>query len=100
RVIGSANDYRTNLKPWVYLSTDGGSAWTNYQVQPVSSTLYYGDPGMAFGHAGNAYFSYLGYQALCTAAGGMYISHSSDAGASFTPPYQLAPNVNVGQLAL
>ena len=98
RVIAAANDYRANLQPWVYLSTDGGTSWSNYQV-PGTTSLYYGDPAMAFGPDNNkAYFSYLGYTAICNAAGGMYVSRSDDAGSAFTPPLQLAANTNDGQI--
>jgi hypothetical protein len=99
RVIVSANDYRTNLKPWVYLSTDGGTTFTNYQV-PGTTNLFYGDPAMAFGRGGNAYFTYLGYQSICDEAGGMYASRSTDSGTSFSAPIQLAPNMNNGTIAV
>src|SRR5438105_4028888 len=47
RVITSANDYRAGLQPWVYLSTDAGANWVNYQV-PGTESLYYGHPSIAF----------------------------------------------------
>jgi hypothetical protein len=96
QIIGSGNDYRANLQPWVYLSTDGGTVWTNYQV-PGTSSLFYGDPAMAFGTGGRAYFSYLGYQQVCAGAGGMYVSRSTDAGAAFSAPITLAINHHDGQ---
>ncbi|MGI8586155.1 MAG: Kelch repeat-containing protein [Chloroflexia bacterium] len=99
RVIASANDYRCNLCPEVYLSSSGGTTWANYPVPGVTG-LYYGDPAMTFDHGGHAYFGYLGYQAICTAAGGMYVSRSTDAGASFSAPLQLAANTNNGQIAV
>ena len=98
-VIVSANDYRANLKPWVYRSTDGGTSWVNYQVTGTTS-LFYGDPAMAFDHGGYAYFSYLGYTGICQPAGGMYVSSSSDAGATFSAPYQLAANFLGGGIAV
>jgi hypothetical protein len=98
RVIASANDYRANLKPWVYLSTNGGTNWTNYQV-PGTSNLFYGDPAMAFGPDHNkAYFSYLGYTSICSPMGGMYVSRSDDAGSTFTPPTLLLANTTDGQV--
>jgi len=99
RVIASANDYRNGLKPWVYLSTDAGTSWTNYQV-PGLQNLNYGDPAMAFGRSNHAYFTYLGYQSVCGGAGGMYVSHSSDGGTTFSTPYQLAANSNTGGVAV
>ena len=98
-VIVSANDYRTNLKPWVYASSDGGTTFVNYQV-PGTVSLFYGDPAMAFGRGGNAYFTYLGYQSICGGAGGMYASRSTDAGATFSAPIQLAANLNNGTIAV
>ncbi|HKP52205.1 MAG TPA: S-layer homology domain-containing protein [Chloroflexia bacterium] len=99
RVIASANDYRANLKPWVYLSTNGGTTWTNYQV-PGTTGLFYGDPAMAYGpDNGKAYFSYLGYAAICTPEGGMYVSRSDNAGDTFSAPILLAANVNIGPFA-
>lgn len=100
RVIASANDYRANLQPWVYLSTNGGAAWTNYQVPGTSNSLYYGDPAMAFGTGNYAYFAYLGYQGICSAPGGMYVSRSTDGGSTFSPPIQVAQNSNNGQVAV
>jgi hypothetical protein len=99
RVIASANDYRAGLRPYVYLSTNGGVAWTNYQV-PGASGLNYGDPAMTFGTGGYAYFGYLGYQSICSPLGGMYVSRSTDAGATFSPPLQLAQNSNNGAIAV
>ena len=98
-VIASANDYRAGLKPEVYRSSDGGTTWVNYQVGGTSS-LYYGDPAMAFDHGNHAYFSYLGYTAVCTSNGGMYVSNSSDAGATFSAPVQLAANSVNGSTAI
>jgi hypothetical protein len=101
RLIASANDYRCNLCPYVYLSTNGGANWTNYPVAGASSSLLYGDPAMAFGAGGNAYFGYLGYAGtLCSGQGGMYVSRSTDAGASFSPPTQLAANNPGGAYAI
>ena len=99
RVIASANDYRAGLRPYVYLSTSGGTAWTNYQV-PGTTALNYGDPAMTFGTGGYAYFGYLGYQSICSPLGGMYVSRSTDAGATFSPPLQLAQNSNNGAIAV
>jgi len=93
QVIASANDYRANLQPWVYVSSNGGSTWANYQV-PGTSGFYYGDPAMAFGTGNRAYFSYLGYNQVCGGGGGMYVSRSTDSGATFSTPMQLAPNTH------
>ncbi len=98
-VIVSANDYRANLKPWVYASSDGGTTFVNYQV-PGTVSLFYGDPAMAFGRGGNAYFTYLGYQSICGGQGGMYASRSTNAGATFSAPIQLAANLNNGTIAV
>lgn len=98
-VIGSANDYRASLQPWVYRSTDGGTTWVNYQV-PGTTSLFYGDPAVAFDHNSRAYFSYLGYTAICAPQGGMYVSRSTDAGATFTPPLTLALNSVGGPIAI
>jgi len=90
-IIGSANDYRANLKPELYRTTDGGTTWANYQV-PGAGTLFYGDPAVTSDHNNYSYFSYLGYTSLCSGLGGMYASHSTDAGATMSPPIQLAAN--------
>ncbi len=94
-VIASANDYRCGLCAYVYRSTDGGSTWVNTPV-PGATGLSYGDPAMAFGSGGFATFGYLGYTSLCSPTGGMYVSTSTDAGATFTAPYRLAANTNNG----
>ncbi len=91
RIIASANDYRANLQPWVYSSSDGGTNWTNYQV-PGTTSLYYGDPAMAFGTGNKAYFSYLGYQTVCGGGGGMYVSRTTDGGTTFSAPIPFASN--------
>src|SRR4051794_32848819 len=85
RVIASANDYRANLQPWVYLSTNGGAVWTNYQVPGTSNGLFYGDPSMTFGTGSYAYFGYLGYQAKCGGAGGLDVSRRPEAGTTVDP---------------
>jgi hypothetical protein len=90
-IIGSANDYRNNLKPEVYRTTDGGTTWVDYQV-PGAGALYYGDPAVTSDHNNYSYFSYLGYTSLCSGQGGMYASRSTDAGATMSPPIQLAAN--------
>ncbi|MEO5952705.1 MAG: exo-alpha-sialidase, partial [Chloroflexia bacterium] len=77
------------------LSTNGGTNWTNYQVAGTGG-LFYGDPAMTFDHGGYAYFSFLGYSAICTPQGGMYVSRSTDSGATFLPPVQLAQNTGGG----
>ncbi|HMA35486.1 MAG TPA: sialidase family protein, partial [Chloroflexia bacterium] len=100
RVIAAANDYRCNLCPYVYLSTNSGTAWTNYPV-PGAGSLFYGDPAMTFGTGSNAYFGYLGYAgSACGGGGGMYNSRSTDAGLTFSPPLQLAANSNNGTIAV
>jgi len=42
RVLASANDYRCGLCPYVYLSTNSGTNWTNYPV-PGAGGLAYGE---------------------------------------------------------
>jgi hypothetical protein len=98
-IIGSANDYRASLKPEVYRTTDGGTSWVNYQVPGVTS-LYYGDPAVTTDHNNYSYFSYLGYTAICAAQGGMYVSRSTDAGATMSAPIQFAANTVVGSTAI
>jgi hypothetical protein len=99
RVIASANDYRSSLQPEVYLSTNGGTTWTNYQV-PGTQSIFYGDPAMTFGTGNHAYFGYLGYTAICQNVGGMYVSRSTDAGTTFSAPILLASNAFSGSLAI
>ncbi len=99
RVIAGANDYRANLKPYIYYSTDGGDTWVNYAV-PGTHSIYYGDPAMAFDRGGYAYFSNLGYINVCDPSGGMYVSNSTDFGASFSEPITVATNFVGGGLAI
>src|SRR4051812_38455100 len=61
RVLVSANDYRTNLFPEVYLSSDGGGTWSAYLPGNLTNQLYYGNPALAFGHNSLAYLGYYGY---------------------------------------
>ncbi|HUS14694.1 MAG TPA: S-layer homology domain-containing protein [Chloroflexia bacterium] len=100
RVIASANDYRCGLCPYVYLSTNGGTNWTNYAV-PGTGGLSYGDPAMAFGRGGAAYFSFLGYTgSVCSGGGGMFTARSTDAGLTFSAPVMLASNSITGSVAI
>ena len=98
-IIGSANDYRASLKPEIYRTTDGGTTWLDYQV-PGATSLFYGDPAVTFDHNNYSYFSYLGYTAICAAQGGMYVSRSTDAGATMSAPIQLAVNSVGGSTAI
>lgn len=103
-VIIGANDYR-NLTPWIYRSTDGGTSWVNFQPPVIQQDVYYGDPTVAFGAPGHVYYGIMGSRATgetCDGTGGIYVLHSTAAGAegTFSLPAEITSNSNDGQIAI
>ncbi len=85
----SANDYSTG-PPRVgwYHSSNGGVTWTE-GVQTNTNTGSSGDPAMAFGANGHAYFAYLAFNGEFSAGGGIGFMRSTNGGATWSNNIQV-----------
>ncbi len=80
----SANDYSTGppRAGW-YHSSDGGTTWTE-GVEVNTGTANSGDPAMAFGDNGHAYYAYIAFNGINLAGGGVGFIRSTDGGANWS----------------
>jgi hypothetical protein len=102
-LIAGANDYRvccdfTGLNDgtgWAYYSTDGGATWGNVQVPGLTAETggqgnfklmdSAGDPVMAFGPDGTAYYVNIVFSRVSPASG-IAVSSSTDGGKTWSAP--------------
>jgi len=90
-VAWMAADLSTNFKVAIKSKTsfDGGATWGNQFIQPHQGpTLHSADVSMAFHHNGTLYLSYVDYHEALD-SGGVYITHSTDGGISWSAPTQV-----------
>lgn len=83
-----ALDLSTGLKSTIKskVSFDGGQTWGNTYNHPhMYSTWKSADPSMAFRKNGTVYLSYIDYRESPD-SGGVYITHSSNGGISWSAP--------------
>lgn len=93
-VLVAAKDWRTGPKQvWYYRSTDGGRTWLDGNADTGASELpNASDPVLAFDATGTAYLSYIGYNQNDLSVGGIFVSHSTNAGQSWEKPVLVAAN--------
>lgn len=93
-VLAAAKDWRTGPKQvWYYRSTDGGKTWADGHVSDTPSELpNQSDPAIYFDAAGTAYMSFLGYNQNDFTIGGLFITKSTDAGATWQRPVLVSAN--------
>jgi hypothetical protein len=93
-VLSAAKDWRTGPKQvWPYRSTDGGKTWVDGQVGSFPTELpNQSDPVVAFDGDGSAYLSVIGYNQNDFSIGGIFVSHSNDAGATWQNPALVTPH--------
>ena len=102
-LVAGANDYRvccdfTGLNDatgWAYYSTDGGATWKNVQLPGLTAETgaeanlkridSAGDPVVAFGPDGTAYYSNIVFSRV-TPVSGVVVSTSTDGGKSWSEP--------------
>jgi hypothetical protein len=102
-VIAGANDYRvccdfTGLNDatgWAYFSFDGGTTWGNVQVPgltaetgatgPLKKFDSAGDPVMAFGSDGTAYYANIAFSRVSPVSG-IIVSRSTNGGQTWSAP--------------
>jgi len=102
-LVAGANDYRvccdfTGLNDatgWAYYSTDGGATWKNVQLPGLTAETgaeanlkridSAGDPVVAFGPDGTAYYSNIVFSRV-TSVSGVVVSTSTDGGKSWSEP--------------
>lgn len=85
--VDASTNYRVSIK--TKTSFDGGATWGNPHVQPhFGHTWYSADVSMQFRNNGTLYLSYIDYHEAPD-SGGVYITHSTDGGISWTAPTQV-----------
>jgi hypothetical protein len=97
-VITSANDYRFGFQEFVYVSMDGGNSFTDVLLPgwdaatggtgQFTHVAAGGDPVLAFGRDGTAYFLALVYDFSFTnhTPSGVAVASSHDGGATWSTP--------------
>jgi hypothetical protein len=112
-IIAGANDYRVccdfqglndATAAFAYVSTDGGAHWQNVTVPGLTAETggtgnfkrvdAAGDPSMAFGPDGTAYYANLVFSRV-SAASGIAVSVSHDGGHTWGPPNMVSYNEGV-----
>jgi len=106
-LIAGANDYRVccdftalnDATGWAYFSKDGGATWGNVQLpgltaQTAGSGTFKkvdsaGDPVVAFGPDGTAYYANIVFSRVSPASG-IVMSTSKDGGATWSQPNMVA----------
>jgi hypothetical protein len=93
-ILAAAKDWRTGPKQvWDYRSTDGGSTWTDGYPNLLPSELpNQSDPVIAFDTSSSAYLAELGYNQSDFSVGGVFVSRTSDMGASWQPAVLVSAN--------
>jgi len=102
-LIAGANDYRVccdftglnDATAWAYSSFDGGQTWGNVQVPgltaetgatgPMKKFDSAGDPVMAFGSDGTAYYANIAFSRVSPVSG-IVVSRSTDGGRTWSAP--------------
>jgi hypothetical protein len=117
KLAAGSNDYRafapafSDGHPGAYFSTDGGASWSDAGGGPVagilpappgyawgsrntSGQLAGGDPSLAWGADNNAYYGFIAFNSVSCFAGGVYVSKSTNAGATWGTPTRVWLNRN------
>jgi hypothetical protein len=115
RLAAGSNDYRafapafSDGHPGVYFSTDGGGSWSDAGGGPVpgilpaptgyvwgsrdvSGQLAGGDPSLASGLDSDVYYGFIAFNSVSCSDGGVYVSKSTDAAATWTTPVRVRAN--------
>jgi len=106
-LVAGANDYRTccdftglnDGTGWAYASFDGGATWGNVQLPGLTAETggkgnfklmdSAGDPVLAFGPDGTAYYANIVFSRVSPASG-IAVSTSSDGGRTWSAPNMVA----------
>lgn len=71
-LIASAVDYRAESSTWVYVSSDGGISWNNFNLgKPFPTWRSSNDPSVMFDAEGIGYLVYGGFGSLESGDGGL-----------------------------
>jgi len=90
-VAWMADDISTSFRIAIKskVSFDGGTTWSNQSIQPHFGTTWHSaDVSMQFRSNGTLYLSYVDYHEAPD-SGGVFITHSTNGGISWTPPTQI-----------
>ncbi|HMA37509.1 MAG TPA: sialidase family protein [Chloroflexia bacterium] len=95
-VVAAAKDWRNGRKEvWHYHSTDGGTTWADVHLAGLPADLpNQSDPVVVYDADGVVYTSLIVYNQDDFTQGGLFVAHSTDNGATWSPPVVVAHNAD------
>ena len=93
-IIAAAKDWRSGHKEvWHYHSSDGGATWADVHLPGLPPDLpNQSDPVVVYNADGVAYTCVIGYNQDDFSKGGLFVARSTDNGATWSTPVQVANN--------
>ncbi|MGI8587543.1 MAG: sialidase family protein [Chloroflexia bacterium] len=94
KMIVAAKDWREGRKEvWHYHSSDGGRTWADVHLPDLPTDLpNQSDPVVLYDADGVAFTSVIAYDKTDFSKGGMFVSRSTDNGATWSKPVQVTHN--------